>query len=423
MRPRRVLTLVGVALHVAVAARGQSAPGAESALTIGTTHRFPSRILGESRPYLVYRPTAEGRLPVIVLLDGDGHFHHTTGAVQFLIAQGRMPPALVVAVPNTGDRTRDLTPATSDTAFRTAGGADRMLAFLADELLPHIDSAYPTQPFRVLIGHSFGGLFAVHAWLSRPEVFRAYVAISPSLWWDGERLIDSLAARLSRAPAPEGWLYATMGEQEPLANMVGPFQRAVAVLRERAPASLWWRFALMAGEDHGSTPHRSTYDALEAIFEPLRVPPDDSIIAAGVAGVDRHFAALRARFGFPAQTPELAINRLGYLLLQDSSRHPAAIEAFRENVRRHPTSANTYDSLGDGYRALGHLAAAQACYGAAARVGRAAPDDGGVVRNALIAPVSEGKMIEVARELGRAPVDPAAIPESVTAVCLAGTEG
>jgi hypothetical protein len=132
--------------------------------------------------------------------------------------------------------------------------------------------------------------------------------------------------------------------------MVGPFQRAVAVLRERAPASLWWRFALMPGEDHGSTPHRSTYDALEAIFEPLRVPPDDSIIAAGVAGVDRHFAALRARFGFPAQTPELAINRLGYLLLQDSSRHAAAIEAFRENVRRHPTSANTYDSLGDGYR-------------------------------------------------------------------------
>jgi pimeloyl-ACP methyl ester carboxylesterase len=285
-----------------------------------------------------------------------------------------------------------------------------MLAFLADELLPHIDSAYPTVGFRVLIGHSFGGLFAVHAWLSRPEVFRAYVAISPSLWWDGERVIDSLAGRLSRTPAPGGWLYATMGAQEPLANMVGPFQRAAAVLRERAPASLWWRFALMAGEDHGSTPHRSTYDALEAIFEPLRVPPDDSIIAAGVAGVDRHFAALRARFGFPARTPELAINRLGYLLLQDSSRHAAAIEAFRENVRRHPTSANTYDSLGDGYRTLGHLAAAQACYGAAARVGRAAPDAGGVVRNAIIAPVSAGKMIEVARELGRPPVDPAVLP-------------
>ena len=56
-------------------------------------------------------------------------------------------------------------------------------------------------------------------------------------------------------------------------------------------------------------------------------------------------------------------------------------------------------------------------------MGLAAPDAGGVVRNALIAPVSAGKMKEVARELGRRPVDPAAIPETVTAECLAGTEG
>ena len=421
--PARAVATVAVALHLAVAAGAQSAPPVESALTIGTAHTFASRILGESRPYLVYRPTAEGRLPVIVLLDGDGHFHHTTGAVQFLIAQGRMPPALVVAVPNTGDRARDLTPATTDTTFHTAGGADRMLAFLADELLPHIDSTYPTEPFRVLIGHSLGGLFALHAWLSRPAVFRAYVAISPSLWWDGARLIDSLAARLSRPPAPDGWIYVTMGAQEPRDNMVAPFERAAAVLRERAPASLWWRFTLMTGEDHGSTPHRSTYDALEAIFEPLRVPPDDSILGAGVAGIDRHFAALRARYGFPEQTPEVAINRLGYLLLQDSSRQQASLEAFRENVRRHPNSANTYDSLGDGYRALGRLAVAHACYRAAVGLGLAMPEEGGVVRNAAIAPVAAAKMTELARALGRAPEDTAPIPAAVAEQCLTGTDG
>ncbi|HXV89942.1 MAG TPA: alpha/beta hydrolase-fold protein [Gemmatimonadales bacterium] len=420
--PTRTLTLVAIVLHVAVAAGAQSAPVPDSTLTIGTAHTFASRILGEARPYLVYRPPVTGRLAVIVLLDGDGHFHHTSGAVRFLMDQGRLPPALVVAVPNTGDRTRDLTPATSDTTFRTAGGAERMLAFLADELLPHIDSTYPTHPFRILIGHSFGGLFAVHAWLSRPEVFRAYVAISPSLWWDGERLIDSLAARLSRAPAPGGWLYATMGAQEPLANMVRPFQRAEAVLRERAPASLWWRFALMTGEDHGSTPHRSTYDALEAIFEPLRLSPE-VLASLDIEGLDRHYEGLRTRFGFPDQTPEVALNQLGYILLQDSTRRGRSLDAFRENVRRFPASANTYDSLGDGYRTLGLAAAAHACYGAAVRVGRAAPDAGGFVLNAVIVPVSAGKMIELARELGRPAVDPAAVPESVTAACLAGTGG
>ena len=418
----RVLTHIGTALSVAVVARGQSAPSADSALAIGTAHTFQSRVLGEARPYLVYRPPVAGRVAVIVLLDGDGHFHHTTGAVRFLMDQGRIPPALVVAVPNTGDRTRDLTPTTSDTSFHTAGGADRMLAFLADELLPHIDSTYPTYPFRILIGHSFGGLFALYAWLSRPETFRAYVAISPSLWWDGERLVDSLAARLPRAPAPGGWLYATMGSQEPPQAMIGPFQRAEAVLRERAPTSVWWRFALMPGEDHGSTPHRSTYDALEAIFEPLRLPPD-SIAELDVAGLDRHYDRLRARFGFPERTPEVALNQFGYRLLQDTTRRGGALDVFRENVRRFPASANTYDSLGDGYRALGRAAAAHACYGAAVRVGRASPEGGEVVRNAIIAPVSAGKMVELARELGRPPADPAAIPESVIAACLAGTDG
>lgn len=416
----RALTLSAAVLHVAVAAGAQSAPPADSALTIGTAHTFQSRILGESRPYLVYRPAVTGRLVVIVLLDGDGHFHHTTGAVRFLMDQGRIPPTLVVAVPNGADRTRDLTPATTDTTFRTAGGADRMLAFLADELLPHIDSTYPTHPFRILVGHSLGGLFALHAWLSRPEAFRAYVALSPSLWWDGERLVDSLAARLPRMPAPGGWLYATMGAQEPPDVMIGPFQRAAAVLRERAPASLWWRFAMMAGEDHGSTPHRSTYDALEAIFEPFRLPPE-AIADLDIVGLDRHYDSLRSRFGFPERTPEIALNRLGYLLLQDTTRRERSLEAFRENARRFPASGNTYDSLADGYRALGRAAAAHVCYAAAVRVGRAAPDGGGVVPNATIVPVSAGKMMELARELGRQPLDPAAIPETVIAACLAGT--
>jgi predicted alpha/beta superfamily hydrolase len=416
----RTLALLSLAAGAAAGAAAQTAT-AESTVTIGTAHVLQSRVLGEPRPYLVYRPTTVEPLVVIVLLDGDAHFHHTSGAVRFLTEQGRMPPALVVAVPNTGDRTRDLTPATRDTSYHTAGGADRMLAFLADELLPHIDSVFPTRRYRVLIGHSLGGLFALHGWLTRPDVFQAFIAISPSLWWDGERLIDSLATRLVRPPSPAGWLYATMGATESPEGMVGPFRRAETVLRERTPANLWWRFALMSGEDHGSTPHRSTYDGLEAIFEPMRLP--DSVVACGIACIDRHYAGLRARFGFPEQTPEVALNIAGYRLLQDSARRDQALDAFRENVRRHPASANTYDSLGDGYRTLGRPAAAQACYGAAVRVAQDTPQGGGVVPNTIIAPISAAKMAEVAREQGRPPPDQAAIPSMVLGQCMAGREG
>ena len=44
----------------------------------------------------------------------------------------------------------------------------------------------------VLMGHSFGGLFALSTMASRPELFDAWVAADPSLWWDGGVLIRML---------------------------------------------------------------------------------------------------------------------------------------------------------------------------------------------------------------------------------------
>jgi len=36
---------------------------------------------------------------------------------------------------------------------------------LKKELRPHYDSAYPTQPYRMLIGHSFGGLTVMNVFI------------------------------------------------------------------------------------------------------------------------------------------------------------------------------------------------------------------------------------------------------------------
>jgi hypothetical protein len=425
---RRTPLFFGFALAGALQLAAQTPPPDAPVVVIGTLHQIHSSVLGEDRQYLLYEPpgTRGAPLPVVVVLDGDVHFHHATAAVRFLRDQGRMPAVRVVAVPSTIRRTRDLTPAIiSDTALLTAaptaGGADRMLRFLADELLPEVERSYGRAPFRVLVGHSFGGLFTEYAFLTRPEVFQAYIAISPSMSWDHERLTDSLVARLAREPRPRGWFYATMGALEPADEMIAPFQRVERALREHAPGTLEWRFTVLAGEDHGSTPYRSTYDGLEAIFRPYLVPRD-SAVALGIAGLDRRYAELRSRFGIPDGTPEVALNALGFLLLADTraSRRDQALDAFRENVRRFPLSANVYDSMGDGFRALGQREAALVCYAASVRTGRAFPDEGGVFTGSAIAPQSLGKMGVVARELGRPAWTPEAIPGRATADCLAG---
>ena len=82
-----------------------------SPYVIGTTRQLHSDVLGEDRQLIIHLPQGYERgqqqYPVMYLLDGDAHFHHTTGITHFLTRGGYMPAMIVVAIPNT-DRTRDL---------------------------------------------------------------------------------------------------------------------------------------------------------------------------------------------------------------------------------------------------------------------------------------------------------------------------
>src|SRR5678815_3818832 len=57
------------------------------------------------------------------------------------------------------------------------------------ELIPRIEHDYRTAPYRVFVGHSLGGITTLDALYTMPETFNAYVAIDPSLWWDGQLLL------------------------------------------------------------------------------------------------------------------------------------------------------------------------------------------------------------------------------------------
>lgn len=94
---------------------------------------------------------------------------------------------IIITIGHTGDwevkRRRDFIP--SDiTGDSTAvfGKADKFYTFLKNELIPFIDQKKFNQKSRVLIGHSFGGLFCLYAALKNEKLFDKYFAISPSVW-------------------------------------------------------------------------------------------------------------------------------------------------------------------------------------------------------------------------------------------------
>jgi hypothetical protein len=171
----------------------------DRATNIGQVDSIRSATLNEYRPFLVYTPPSysdttvvSARYPVLYLLDGYEHFHAVSGLIQALgtgvNGTFAIPEMIVVAIPNVGPhRTRDLTPTS---ATRGADGAERpdqaasggdpaFLDFISNELIPHIDVAYRTMPYRAFVGHSLGGITTLNALYTMPETFDAYVAIDP----------------------------------------------------------------------------------------------------------------------------------------------------------------------------------------------------------------------------------------------------
>ncbi len=341
---------------------GQGQP----ALTLGHRELLSSRLLNEERTLLIYVPhpydVKPGSYPALYLLDGESHFLHVAGIVAFMVGQGLMPPVMLVGVVNT-DRSRDLTPTTTaDTAeFPTAGGAQKFLGFFREELLPWVEERYHPAPFRVLIGHSFGGLFALEALETSPDLFQGYVVISPSLWWNRMAPVSRARAALATHPDLKAWVYLTTGNEG--GRMLAGAEVVADAFNDAGLPGLRWRFRPLPEESHGSIPHRAIYDALEFIFTPYQRSLDaqHADFAAGLAGLDRRSQELSEIYGYPIPTTEEALDELGEAQLS-LGRAEQALVTLRENVRRFPGSARASNRLGDACVATGKLAEAAARY-------------------------------------------------------------
>jgi predicted alpha/beta superfamily hydrolase len=314
-------------------------------IVVGQRVKVHSNVMNEDRMLWIYNPdttlSSSARYPVIYLLDGDGHFLHAAGVVQFLSQNGRMPQMIIVGIANT-NRTRDLTPLPADTAFPGSGGADMFLRFIKDELIPYVDSHYKTAPFRMLIGHSFGGIFAVNALLTHPEIFNSYIIVSPSLWWGKDTLVNKIGAFLRKPLKLRAFVYETVGNEGP--GMVTPALRVLQSIEASQVEGLEWRIKLLEAEDHGSIVHRTIYDGMEFIFSPWRMR--GNLAAAGIPGLEEHYKRLSDRYGYQIDIPELVVNGLGYQYLAQNKLEEA-IAVFKWNVQHYPGSWNVYDSLGE----------------------------------------------------------------------------
>ena len=218
-----------------------------------------SAVLGEDRPILVRTPagyeTNNQSYPVLYMTDGDAHMGHTASTIEFLARNGRISETIIVAIPNT-DRTRDLSPTKPDTKgatgapqFPTAGGADNFLKFIETELIPDIEKRYRVRPYRSLAGHSLGGLFAIHALLSRPDLFQSYVAVSPALQWDNQVTVKRAEEFFKNRKELNATLFVTLGDEP--GGIEDGFHQFKQVLAKNQVKGFEWDAQQWSDEDHG----------------------------------------------------------------------------------------------------------------------------------------------------------------------------
>ena len=321
-------------------------------VTIGETHRIRSAVLNEERSYQVHLPDSykwakDRRYPVLYVLDGRTHFGHTVGSVDFLAAQGEIPETIVVAIASTV-RVRDFTQTDWPKAWVGGGGADNFKRFLSAELIPLVEKTYRTDGFRTLSGHSAGGQFVLYTLTSEPALFRAYVALSPSLDWDGRLPARSMRKALESAASLNAFFYAARSDDS--GQALADWEELVAALGARKVPGFRWKSEAFPAERHTSIPLLGQIHALRALYAGYRLPED--VAPKGLAAVERHYDGVSRTLGWPVAIPEDALNETGYAALSEG-KVDDAIAIFKRNVDSNPSSANAWDSLADGYEKAG----------------------------------------------------------------------
>lgn len=329
--------------------------------TLGKRDSLASKILNETRRYSVYLPQsyseANGpalKYPVIYLLDGNDHFLSVSGLVQFLGSYAQaIPEMIIVAIPNT-DRTRDLTPTHTTKMggkdqpwLAGSGGGASFLNFIKTELIPEIESKYRTSSYRMLIGHSFGGITAINALYTMPEMFNSYISIDPSLWWDERVLLKKASSYFLTANLKGKTLFVSQANTLSPADSVNDHFESIrefaGYLDSRNRSGIKWQYKYYPDDNHGSVVLASEYDALRFIFRDYSARIDATVTPEALM---KKFADFSASAGATFLPPEQTINSLGYQAM-NSKKYDVAQQFFQMNIEMYPQSSNVYDSMAE----------------------------------------------------------------------------
>lgn len=305
MRRLVFIAVAGLVALAAAPALAQPAPAPRTEPTVADVgsayYRFERLSMTSEDGARVYRiwiaiprkAAPAAGYPVAWLLDGDAALARIDEGLLARLDAG--DPPVIVAVGYEGDRQFDVlarafdyTPQPADgtavdPAGRPGGGADAFLTLLQDRIGPEVARRVAVDPARSLIwGHSYGGLCVLHAALTRPEAYHAFVAASPSLWWGYGAVLNDVAPFLARPSRPNLSLTLLVGEEEIAGRSSRPHTHPMwtsvprgatqDLATQLAGAGVDVRYGQLPGQGHGGMLAASLVPTLLSLAEVAPAP-------------------------------------------------------------------------------------------------------------------------------------------------------
>jgi predicted alpha/beta superfamily hydrolase len=339
-------------------------------ISIGNKENIYSKVLNENRTLWIYtpnitsqRPNPDKRYPVLYLLDGSAHFYSTVGIIQqFSQANGNgaLPEMIVVAIENT-NRIRDFVPSNDFDA------PNPFIDFLSSELIPHIDKNYKTAPYKMLVGHSLGGLTVIDILTNFPELFNAHIAIDPSMWYGNEKYLSNTIAKLPKQnmngkrlfvgtanTLPKGVKLSQLkNDNSPETQHIRSIFKLDKFLKTNSNG-LFYQQKYYETENHNTVPLISIYDGLRFVFDYFLLDATEKDFTDSTdliaSKLKTHYAIISEKMNYKNAAPEAFINYFAYDAL-GKQHYSKAKALFELNIEWYPESSNVYDSYADYYLA------------------------------------------------------------------------
>ncbi len=337
-------------------------------IVIGNKYSIESELLSEKRAYWISLPDSYNdktksykKYPLLILLDGHLHFKSAAGAVQFMSngnnGNREIPEMIVVAVMNV-NRERDFTPDKIITKRENDfGGGDNFLHFLEKELIAKLDKEYRTIPYRILVGHSLGGLLATHAYMKESTIFNSFIAIDPSFGsWD-EKTMDEKVEKIGEKTFERYFYLATANWGKRNIRNRDRHIRLYESINAKCKNEFYAKHEYFEDKNHASVPLPAFYNGLSHLFKGYNFSHRDATTSDDLV---QYFKNISNRLSFNFSPPEELVNRIAYRFLnsRNEEEQQKALSFFLLNLENFPKSFNVYDSLGEAQAAAGNVKAA-----------------------------------------------------------------